>query len=300
VNNKLSVIIPSHREIFLQETVDSLLNSSIEEIEVIVCLDYENPEKPLKKDERVKIIQTPKKVGMRRVINIGSHVADGKYIMKCDAHCSFEEGFDVKLKKDCEPNWISVPRRYDLDPDKWSRKRKHRYIDHIYIFPPSIKDGKILPLKATKWRGKLGSEGSSSYREKDRKDILIDDLMSFQGSCYFMHKSHFMKLGGLDYANFGPFGHEATEISLKTWMMGGRVIRNKNTWYAHLRQGKLRLSRGFTSKEYQQAVDHTYNLCFGDWSGKKYDIKYFTDKFQPLDLWPKDGFSEEEVKEFLK
>jgi hypothetical protein len=56
---------------------------------------------------------------MRSAINTAAEVATGKYLMKCDAHCCFDQGFDVKLKKDCEPDWTVVPRRYAIDKDKW-------------------------------------------------------------------------------------------------------------------------------------------------------------------------------------
>lgn len=299
MNNKLSVIIPSHREIFLQETIDDLLRNAREDIEVIVCLDSVDPETPLKEDKRVKVFKAPVKLGMRKCINVGAQIADGKYIMKSDAHCSFSEGFDVKLKEDCEPNWISIPRRYQLDPEKWERKKIKKYIDYLYTFPPYVKDGELFPIQTKKWRGEGGSEGSSMYRENERKDILIDDIMSFQGSCYFMHASHFEKIGNLNYRNFGPFGHESTELSLKTWLSGGRVVRNKNVWYAHLRQGKKwRLSRGFEKEEYQQAVDYTYKIFFGNWNGKTHELKYFINKFRPLDMWPKDWFSDKEIEIF--
>jgi len=67
-------------------------------------------------------------------------------------------------------------------------------------------------------------------RTDERMDIPIDDLMCFQGSMWFMSRKHWDWLGGL--ATDMTFA-EHHEISMKTWLGGGRVVINKNIWYAH-------------------------------------------------------------------
>ena len=68
-------------------------------------------------------------------------------------------------------------------------------------------------------------------RRRSRVDIL--QLMTFQGSCWFMRKAYFEQIGGLDELHYGKMGKEAQEISLKAWLSGGRVILNRNAWYGH-------------------------------------------------------------------
>ena len=48
-----------------------------------------------------------------------------------------------------------------------------------------------------------------------------------------MRKAYFDQIGGLDELHYGKMGKEAQEISLKTWLSGGRVILNRNAWYGH-------------------------------------------------------------------
>lgn len=300
--DKLSVIIPSHKEMFLQETIDGIIDAAEGEIEIIVCLDYEDPIKPIivNDENKIKIIQTPKKVGMRKCINIAANLVDSEFIMKCDAHCKFENKFDTKLKSNCEENWVVAPRRYALNAEKWTRKRTRHFVDYIYIYPPNINEEKSVWLKGKKWLGEDGVSGDPRYLENKRKDILIDDILSFQGSCWFMHLSHLHNIGYLDGINFGSSGREASEICFKTWLSGGRVVRNKNTWYAHLSQGKkYRISRGFKKDQHKKSAKHLMNICFKEWPGKTRDLRWLINKFRPIDLWPNNWFSDNEIESFI-
>ena len=61
---------------------------------------------------------------------------------------------------------------------------------------------------------------------------------------YLLSRKHWDWLGGLQEEGYGPFAQEAIEIGLKTWLGGkGKVMVNKNTWYAH----KHRLFKRFVS-----------------------------------------------------
>jgi glycosyltransferase involved in cell wall biosynthesis len=83
----VSVIIPSHHPIYLQKTIDELLNNSRGEVEVIAVLDgYWTT---LNNDKRVSIVHLGKNRGMRGAINAGVSVSRGKYIMRTDEHCMF-------------------------------------------------------------------------------------------------------------------------------------------------------------------------------------------------------------------
>jgi len=103
----LSVIIPSLNEKFLDKTILDILNKAEDEVEVIPILDgYDTPRI---EDPRVRYIYTPERMGMRKGINAGLELAKGDYVMKSDAHCMYEQGFDKKLKEDCGDNWLVVP-----------------------------------------------------------------------------------------------------------------------------------------------------------------------------------------------
>src|SRR3989304_9736446 len=115
----LSILIPARNEIFLQQTISDLLTKAEGSIEVIAIFDGYWPIPQLTEDIRLKIIHRGRPQGMRAAINAGASIAKGRYLMKCDAHCMFEQGYDKILVNECDKNWVVVPRRYSLDPEKW-------------------------------------------------------------------------------------------------------------------------------------------------------------------------------------
>lgn len=212
----VSVIIPSRKETFLNRTIRDIQEKFKGDCEIIVVLDGGFAE-PI---EGVEYVYNKEAKGMRTAINQGVTVAKGKYIMKLDAHCMVDEGIDEKLKVVHQDNWVQTPRRKRFDPYKWElTDLESPDIDYMMV------------------RNFKGHKDNDKNRDPELKKKLIDDIEVFQGSCYFMTKDLFNKLGLLDDVNFGKMGSEALEIALKCRHGGGRVIVNKNTWYAHAHIG---------------------------------------------------------------
>jgi len=227
----ISVIIPAHNEPHLQRTIDSLHETAVEPIDVIVALDDYWPDEPLK---QCTWIHAAREIGMRTAINMAVSQSRSKYIMKCDGHCLFPKGWDTILKRDCEPNYVVVPKLYALNVDTWRRWGRRR--EFFYI-------------RKTDFRG------VDWHKYADRcEGQKICDLMTFQGSCWFMEKEWFEKIGGEDDLNYGKGGREAQEISIKTWLAGGRCVLDRNVWYAHWRKpagnSTVRRANRGKSKEY--------------------------------------------------
>ena len=281
--DKVSIIIPARVEKYLQRTIDDIFKNATGDIEIIAVLDGWWPDPILKNDPRLIMFHWGAPHGMRASVNAAARIATGKYLLKCDAHTAFGKGFDEILKKDCEDNWISVPSKYSLEAEKWERFRGP--VDYMYLTFPYVEDDQFgYGLHGKKWKGLLGFTGSWWDREKEKKDILIDDLMIFQGSCWFMHKTHFFNIGGEDEKLF-KWGQEAPEIGLKTWLSGGRVVVNKKTWFAHWHKDE----RGFTAsnREKRETMIRSCHYWMNNrWPGQKHDIKWFIDKFRPLENWP--------------
>jgi glycosyltransferase involved in cell wall biosynthesis len=212
----LSVVIPARNEMYLPRTIQDILEKSHTDIEIIIVMDDDwRYVKEIPKDERVTIVHTPRK-GMRYCINMGVALAKGEYLMKCDAHVLFADGFDEQLINDYEEKTFVIPTRKRLDPVKWEVKKERRAdINYMYLKNNrGVKDGK---------------KNRDPSLEKDR----IIETTAFQGSCWFTKKSFYEEIGGEDDVNFGGNGHEAQEIYYKAKYNGGRILRNKNTWYAH-------------------------------------------------------------------
>src|SRR5687767_13818196 len=119
---KLSVIIPSRNERFLPQTVADIYRHAVGEIQVICILDGYWPEPIIPDYPGLILLHRPESLGMRNALNSAAAIATGEYLMKCDAHCAFSEGFDQVLLADIEDNWIVIPRRDRLDAENWTRQ----------------------------------------------------------------------------------------------------------------------------------------------------------------------------------
>ena len=152
-------------------TVDDLFAKAEGEIEVLVFLDGYKPDPPLQERDNLILIHSRKPLGMRHAINACASVASGTYLMKCDAHCMFDEGFDVKLQDGLESDWIVVPRRYSLNPEDWCRKPKSP-LDYLFLcYPDDPNDFGGASLKGRTWRQ---HDNAPELREKDIDDLWPD------------------------------------------------------------------------------------------------------------------------------
>ena len=286
----LSIIIPSRDCEFASKTVDDIFAKAKGTIEVLIMLDGYWPDPPLKDHPNLTIVHKGKALGMRDSINRGVALSKGRYILKCDDHTSFAEGFDEILKKDCEENWISIPSRYSLDPIKWERTRGP--IQYMYLtFPYDHHELFGTGFHGAKWHGPKGLEGSYWHLENERRrGPKIDDLMIFQGSCYFMTRKHWDFIEGLDEENHYIMYDEAIELDFKTLLSGGRVIINKNTWYAHLHKGAT-YKRDFHLSKRHKIMSEVYNTDYwmnNKWPKQTRPLRWLIEHFSPLDGWPED------------
>lgn len=272
----ISAIIPAYNEPYLQRTIDNLLDSAGGDIEIITVLDGYWPDPTIKDHPKVTLIHNGKSCGMRSAINSAARIAKGEYLLKCDAHCAFDKDFDTKLKADCEHNYTVVPVRYSLDPVKWQRKPDKKY-EFEYIASGDLK-GKRWPEYASRVNGQK-----------------IVDLMTFQGSCWFMHKEFFEKIGGLDDVNYGGMGREAQEICLKTWLIGGRCVLNRNTWYAHWSKSKKDIKHS-NRKEKLKSVEYATDIWLNDkWPPATRNLQWLIDRFSPVPTWETNMAKEEKL-----
>jgi glycosyltransferase involved in cell wall biosynthesis len=279
----VSIIIPSRNEKFLQKTIDDLINKAGGNIEIIVILDGYWPNPPLKENPRLKILHFSDPKGMRNAINSGVLLSKGKYLMKTDAHCMFDTGFDIKLTSNCEDDWVVIPRRLRLDAEKWSIQEPNGKpkppIDYEFLCSPDFHDP----------RG--GRWDQRTVERLGKKEYLIDEDMMFQGSLWFMTKKHFNNcIKALDDKNYGGFIREAYEIGLKTWLSGGHVMVNKNTWYAHLHKGpKYGRMYSLDKSENAKGIAYCNDFWFNNrWKEAKYDLAWLVERFWPVPSWTPD------------
>lgn len=274
----LSVIIPSRNEKFLPQTaLDILAHGS--DLELIVVLDG-YWEHDLPDDKRLRVIHRGQARGMRDAINSAAAIAQGEYLMKCDGHCSFQDGFDEVLAAECEENWIVIPRRDRLDAENWCLQETGKPpVDYHYLSCPiTNKDGYAM-------HGAIDNK-----RGRERAEHPIDETMSFQGSCWFMSRKHWERLGGMNEAGYGTFTQEPQEIGMKTWLGGGQIMVNKKTTYLHLHKGR-RYGRGYALERDEVKQGHLYSAKYwmgNEWAERQHDIEWLVERFAPVPTWPRD------------
>jgi glycosyltransferase involved in cell wall biosynthesis len=270
--DKLSVIIPARNEEFLQKTIESVLAAAEEDIEVIAICDGYWPAPPIKDDTRVILIHHTEAIGQRQAINEGARIANGKYVMKLDAHCNVAKGFDKILKEDCLYEWTMVPRMYNLDILTWEPKLKKK-TDYMFI---------SAPTEEKPFRAQYYNSG------RPKSDKLIDETMCCMGPGWFMHKDRFWELGGCD-ENHGGWGQQGVEVSLKAWLSGGALMVNKRTWFAHWFRGggvpegfKSGFPYSISGRAVERARSYSRDLWLNNkWEKQTRTIEWLIEKFRP-------------------
>lgn len=302
----LSVIIPARNEIYLQRTIQSVLDAAEGDIEVIAIADGYWPNPPVKDDPRVRLLHNTTPRGQRHSINDAAHFALGKYIMKLDGHCSVDKGFDVKLAADCEYDWTVVPTMYNLKvsdyvckscgkvkhqppkPDKCEECGKTEFeekelwepnlskkTNYMYISSPD----KEKPFRPQYYEGKEKDD----WQRQPQNDKMIDETMCCMGPGWFMHKKRFWELGGMDEKH-GEWGQMGPEVGLKAWTSGGSLMVNKKTWFAHWFRGGG--GPGFpypaSGKAHERAREYSRDLWLNNkWEGQKRSLEWVIEKFNP-------------------
>jgi glycosyltransferase involved in cell wall biosynthesis len=277
---KVSIIIPARgeKQVNLNRTLNSIFDNATGEIEVIVGFDGTGIlEVGI---GNIKVINFPSTIGIKTNINAMAAMATGKYIYKSDAHCRFGKGFDEILKADMEEDWIVMP-RFKIIKDDWQvqmRDGQEEFYDYFYLCCP-FTDPRGFRFKA-------GGHWPERTKEHFVSHPTVDETPQIHGSGWFMTKDHYFELGG--FPNIDPYGHaqEPIWLALKNWLMGGKVMVNKKTWYAHLHQQGNK--RGYTmdkeqeNKSYKIAAEH----FVGDKGHYPHNFEWFVDKFMPMPTWP--------------
>jgi glycosyltransferase involved in cell wall biosynthesis len=253
---KLSVIVPSYKDPSLHKTIDSLLERSElgEELEIIAVLDGYWPETPIKEDDRIVVVHLGKNRGMRGAINAGVLVSRGEYIMRTDEHCVFGKGYDRILTQDCQDNWIITAQRFYLDTKNWE----------VMDLPP-VEHEKLVIQEGKKFSGQKWPE-----RDKEMKDTPISETMAMQGSMWLMPRAWWDKvIGELQTEGYGQMYQDSHEMVFKTWQAGGKLMLDKNTWFAHRH-------RSFTQYRHEGTQE---NPSIRDESGL-YSLKVWKDYYE--------------------
>ncbi len=250
---KLSVVIPSWKDPYLIPTINSLLTNSElgDQLEVIAVFDGYWPSFDLIQDPRVRYVHLGKNRGMRGAINAGVVVSRGEFFMRLDEHCTFGKGYDRILTEACQPNEIMTASRYFLDPVKWEVMQDKGHVEHEKLSIQNVSE------TVRKFAGKPWKE-----RDEKQKDVMLSETQAMQGSMWIMPRAWWDKhIGELQTDGYGPLIQDSVEVSMKTWKAGGRLMLNKNTWFAHKHRDFSRThNNGTTDNPANQDAGYKYAL----------------------------------------
>jgi hypothetical protein len=302
----LSILVPSRNEMFLSRTIEDILANIEGDTEVLVVADGCWPDPPVADHPRVNMIHFTESVGQRAATNYAARLSRAKYIMKCDAHCAFDKGFDIKLMKTFEYDWTVILRMYNLHAFDWVCKKCG---DRTYQGPtPSVcpKCQGLIFERDIVWKPRLNRRTDfarfdsdlhfqyhSQYEKRPESKGDIADVMCHVGACWAMHRERYWELGGMD-ENVGSWGQMGVEVSCKTWLSGGRQVVNKTTWFGHM----FRTSGGDFGFPYPlsgRAVDHARKVSKDTWFNNKFEKQIHPLSWMLEKFWPIPGWTDEDL-----
>jgi len=248
----LSIVIPSYKDKYHENTVKSLLENSElgDKLEIVSVFDGYWPTWEMISDPRRRIVHLGKNRGMRGAINAGVAVARGKFFMRLDEHCCFAKGYDKALTDTCKENEVMTAKRFFLDPVKWE-VMPDEPVEHEKLVIQNVSDS-VRKFAGQRWRS----------RDKEQKDVPISETLAMQGSMWIANREFFLKtVGELQTEGYGPLIQDSVEVCMKYWQAGGRLMLNKNTWFAHKHRSFARTHNNGTSENPARCNDgYTYAL----------------------------------------
>jgi hypothetical protein len=306
----LSILIPARQEMFLARTIQDILENIEADTEVIATLDGAWADPGIPQDDRVNVIYVPEPVGQRAATNLAAKLARGRYLMKCDAHCSFDKGFDRKMLEafsQAGDDVTMVPIMRNLWAFDW---KCHSCGKKVYQGPKPERceacGGERIKRKMV-WIGKRNPQSWSycfdvqphfqyfeQYKHRDStkeaRRTGFTETMSLQGSCFMATREKYFSLPLCD-ESLGSWGNQGLEVACATWLSGGRVLAYHGTWYAHMFRTRKDFSFpypqswGAQLETKRRTWDKFLN---GGFEHRVHPISWLVEKFWPVKGWAED------------
>jgi len=309
----LSILIPARNEEFLARTVEDIVNNVEADTEVIVVLDGAWTDPPIPQHPRVNVVYLPVSIGQRAATNLACRLSKAKYVMKVDAHCAFDKGFDVKLIREMQDNWTMVPIMRNLHAFDWVCECGFtHYQDKGDTCPQCQKrmEKKMIwePRRGTRnYSYCFDSEPHFQYFSdyRNRKEFQdggdLTESMSLQGSCFMMTRDKYWELDICD-ESFGSWGSQGIEVAVKTWLSGGKVMCNHKTWYAHMFRTKQANGFGFPYPQSGKQIDTAKKMAKDIFFNNKWDkaihpLSWLLERFMPVPGWTQEDIDKLKVLE---
>ena len=306
----LTVVIPGYNEMFMRRTTEDVLAKIRADTEVVLICDGSLPDPPVDSHPKVKVVHTCVPVGQRAATNLGASISRAKYIMKLDAHCAVDEGFDAKMIEDMQPDWTMIPTMYRLHAFDWTcnncghgeyqgskpQSCANCGKDDLYrkmIWEPRQGVG---PSEAWRFDRTMHMQYWYSYSKRpeviEQKKTGVIETMSCVGCCFLMERERFWHLGGMDEGH-GSWGQYGTELACKAWLSGGKMVTSTRTWFAHLfrtgnfsKYGESTFPYPISGDDQEAARKYSRDLWLNDkWPLAVRPLSWLVDHFAPTPDW---------------
>ncbi len=289
---QLSILIPARNEEFLNLTIADILKNKRGETEIIVGLDGAWPAQPIENHPDVKMFFSPTPLGQRAMTNQLARLSQAKYVMKLDAHCAFDEGFDTKLMADMQDDWTVVPMQYNLHVFDWVCEDGHRR----YMSPSGPCDECDKETKKEiVWKRRnrltwawhfdkaLHFQYTGHAHRTPPENPAIVESMSLLGACWMLTRERYWALDICDEAH-GSWGQQGTEVACKTWLSGGKLMVNQKTWFAHMfrtQGGDFGFPYPLSQKEIDASRVYSRELFEGGRFKGVHSLEWLVKRFSP-------------------
>jgi hypothetical protein len=318
----LSVVIPGRNEEWHAQTVEDVISKCHADTEVICILDgVWPPNRGIQDHPMVKVVKTTTPIGQRAATNLGAQMSRAKYVMKLDAHCKVDDGFDAKMIESMQPDWTMIPKMYRLHAFDWACNNCGNSVyqgskpdkcagcgqDDFYkklIWEPKWSVGPTISwrfdsdLHFQYWN----EHGRRRSVRRSRRGLI--ETMSCVGCCFLMERERFLALGGMseDHGSWGQYG---TELSCKAWLSGGKMVTNTNTHISHLFRtgnfsvmGESTFPYPLSGKEQDAARQYSRDLWRNSrWEKQIHPLSWLVEKFWPVPGWTDEDLAVQKKRE---
>ncbi|MCM1284294.1 MAG: glycosyltransferase [Clostridium sp.] len=167
-SEKISVLMPVYNgEIYLHRAIQSILDQSYRNFELIILLEYGSNKRSREiirgfKDNRIRVIENEKRLGLAASLNVGIGAARGSYIARMDADdVAYKHRFRKQMKHFRENPDIVVSgtavmmngRHYWRHQDKFDAVRMDSFFECPFFHPTVM------------WRKDIFIENNLLYQE---------------------------------------------------------------------------------------------------------------------------------------
>lgn len=318
----LSVIIPGRNEMFMAHTVKDILANTRADTEIIAVCDGSWPEPVLVDHPRLQVIHFTEPVGQRAATNEGMKLSRAKYVMKADAHCAFDEGFDAKMIAKMQPDWTMIPSMHRLHVFDWGCCECG---ERVYqgAKPPKCEEcGATEFYMHMVWQPRFNKGATVSWRfdpalhfqywrkhkkrpeAKKQAESGILETMSCVGACFLMERERFWELGGMDEGH-GSWGQYGTELACKAWLSGGKMVTCLDTWFAHLfrtgnfaKGGQSSWPYPISQKQIDKARAYSRDVWLeNQWPRQTRPLSWLLEHFWPIPDWDEDDLKQQKKRD---